>query len=434
MQDKKMKVAFYLDRIKKGIDYRNPCGVNPGIGGTQFEIWEISYYLSQRDNGIDVILFAPKGADYCPSMRVVEVESVNECIQKSAREKVDYLILRLRPYRLPKTLAQTINESKVKIILWEHNFEIDAIECLVKKCPDIVGNVCVSHEQRDQLLDTDLYRMSHVIFNGIDFHDYTGCRKTEDKEKIVCYMGTLQPKSGYDDFLKAWRIVQKREPDAKLIIIGGPTLYELKKDPDDHESLKLKELENTILRNSEGELKSNIRFLGVLGGERKLNAMKTAMVGVANLTPAGETFGLSVVEFQALGIPVVSRNFRGLRDTVRNGKSGILVKDCKALADAIVDLLNHKAVCDEYGRFGEAYVRERFSIDLIIEEWERYLKHAEQAAESEIIDIRRYTYDRKVIIYLNYKLRKQIPCFPSHLRLVKIHNRIRTHFRRFRIS
>ncbi len=175
MNGSKMKVAFYLDLIKNGTDYRNPCGVNPGIGGTQFEIWEISWYLSQRDNGIEVILFAPKGADYSPSLRVIEVGSVSECIRKSAAEQVDCLIL--RPTRLPKDIAQTIREAKVKILLWGHNFENSDTERLVKQCPNIVGNVCVSREQRDLLLDTDLYRISHVIFNGIDFRDYTGSRR-----------------------------------------------------------------------------------------------------------------------------------------------------------------------------------------------------------------------------------------------------------------
>ncbi len=237
-------------------------------------------------------------------------------------------------------------------------------------------------------------------------------------------MGSLLPESGYDDFLKAWRIVQKKVPNAKLIVIGGTDLYELNRDPAARKASKLKKLEDRVLRNRGGELKSNVRLLGVLGGERKLEAMRSAAVGVSSLTPAGETFGLSVVEFQALGIPVVSRNFRGIRDTVINGKSGILVKDHRALAEAVAELLRRREACEEYGSFGAACVRERFSIDRILDEWESCLRNLGQAAEAPEPDLRRYTYDGKLFIYLNAGLRKRFPALPSHLRYIKIQKEI----------
>ena len=407
-----MRVAFYLDSIKKDIDYKNPGGLNPGIGGTQFLICSMSYCLSQRDNGIEVILFAPYGTDYSPDMDVMKVESIEECIRCSFERKVDYLVLR-GPYLKRETL-KSITKYNVKIILWEHNFEDYNIERIVNKCPQIVGNICVSLEQRDLLLDSILYKKSKVINNGINLEEYEV--KVNEKNKTVCYVGSLLPYSGYDSFLKAWEIVQLKRDDIELCIIGGNDLYnmdKLKNVYSKRSQRKLKKLENRVLRNEKGDLKKNIRMTGVLGGYDKIDTMRKASIGVANLRTEGETFGLVVVEFQALGIPVVSFNYRGVRNTVINNSSGDLVKSPKELAESILSLLDNEKKRTEYGIYGKRFVRQRFEINKIAKEWETYF--CDLKADEEEIYRERFKYDSKMAILINYRLKNVFPFLPSHL-------------------
>lgn len=415
-----MKIAFFLDYIKERIDYRNPEVLNPGLGGTQYLIWTMSYYLSIRDNGLDVILFAPKGTEYCPSIKVITVDSVRDCVVKSKDENVDFLIL--HGPNIPGPLIKTIKEVQIPVILWTLNFENHNTERALKQCPYIVGNICASHEQNDLLLDTALYNKSHVIYNGLDFSQY---KSTSEKDnKTVCYMGSLLPSSGYDTFLKAWDIVQKKIPDVKLNIIGGKDLYSQKDKGHTAKALSnLKRLEDKVLRNPDGELNPNIRFWGVLGGKKKLEVMRSATIGLANLTPGGETFGLSVVEFEALGIPVVSLKYRGLRETVKHKKTGILGRNYKEIAGAIIYLLNHNDTCVKLGRHGEKYVRENFSLELILNEWEKYIKGQETQDGNVVFG--RYAYDGKGLIAANYLLRKPFPFLPSHFQYVRMKNLLR---------
>lgn len=74
-----MKIAFYLDDIKNGIDYSCPDSANPGIGGTQFLIWELSYYMTKYSNN-EVVLFAPQYANFNEDMNTIVMPNIIECV------------------------------------------------------------------------------------------------------------------------------------------------------------------------------------------------------------------------------------------------------------------------------------------------------------------------------------------------------------------
>jgi glycosyltransferase involved in cell wall biosynthesis len=65
---------------------------------------------------------------------------------------------------------------------------------------------------------------------------------------------------------------------------------------------------------------------------------KHAIVGESLLhlnTSSGEGWGLCVLEAAALGVPTVAYDVEGLRDAVRDGRTGWLVRDGEELADAV---------------------------------------------------------------------------------------------------
>lgn len=401
-----MKIAFILDNVKEGIDYSNPRLPNPGIGGTQFLIWTVSTRLAERDNGINVYLFSEKSSSFPKSLNVIEETDVIESIKKCSELEIDYLILR-GPF-VKKCVWKAIDKYKIKTIMWSHNFEnyISLKNCKTSKY--LVKNVCVSNEQLDLLRDTDLYEKSTAIFNGIDFSNFDNISFYTQPYR-VCYIGNLYPGSGYETIISAWKEVEKKFPQAELVIIGGNNLYDITKmktaySKKSFENLKKKE--DSVFRNKEGELKSNIKFVGVLGGMEKLKVMSSACVGVANITLAGDTFGLAAVEFQALGVPVVSVKKYGVRETIVDGKTGILVDKKKQLAAGICEMLTNKELHDKYSAEGKKFVRNNFSLDLIVEEWEVFLSNVD--AERGIYtrdDL--FTYDGKKKILLNAKIRSK---------------------------
>lgn len=81
----------------------------------------------------------------------------------------------------------------------------------------------------------------------------------------------------------------------------------------------------------------------------------------------GEAYGLAYLEAQAAGLPVVAEHVAGVPEVVEDGRTGLLVApgDPKALAAAILRLLDDEA---ERGRLGAAarqFVLEERSLDAI---------------------------------------------------------------------
>jgi phosphatidylinositol alpha-1,6-mannosyltransferase len=80
-------------------------------------------------------------------------------------------------------------------------------------------------------------------------------------------------------------------------------------------------------------------------------------------TPEGEGFGLVYVEAGAHGLPVVAGRGAGAEDVVVDGVSGLLVdpEDARAVADAVVGLLDDDALAARLGDGGRELARTRFA-------------------------------------------------------------------------
>ncbi len=111
----------------------------------------------------------------------------------------------------------------------------------------------------------------------------------------------------------------------------------------------------------EGAVPGRSAFLGTLGN-RALAEMYAACDLYA--WPAvNEAYGMALLEAQAAGLPVVSRAARGVPDVVVDGRTGVLVKEEAALADAIRALLLDAGRRAALGRSAAAFVAAERSIE-----------------------------------------------------------------------
>ena len=79
--------------------------------------------------------------------------------------------------------------------------------------------------------------------------------------------------------------------------------------------------------------------------------------------PRLEPFGYAPLEANACGTPVVAVAEGGVRETVRNGRNGLLVEhDPHAIAAAIAKLIDDPELARRMGDAGRAWVQERFSL------------------------------------------------------------------------
>jgi len=106
------------------------------------------------------------------------------------------------------------------------------------------------------------------------------------------------------------------------------------------------------------------------------------------LPSVAEAFGLALTEALYLGAPVVATRVGGIPEIVDDGVDGILVPpaDSKALADAIVDLLNDQERRQRMAGAGREKVRTRFSFEDMVRSYEAIYATAvagKQSAASE---------------------------------------------------
>ncbi|MGB7537157.1 MAG: glycosyltransferase family 4 protein [Anaerolineales bacterium] len=162
-------------------------------------------------------------------------------------------------------------------------------------------------------------------------------------EPIVGFVGRLTRQKGVDVLLRAFAHVEKRIPDARLVLAGDgpdrPALEQLAR------SLGLR----------------RVMFLGW----RADIADIMADVSLLAVPSRWEGFGLVALEAMALGKPVVAARVSALPEIVVAGETGLLVDPGRPglLAEALQALLSDPARAEGMGRAGRDRVRKEFPVE-----------------------------------------------------------------------
>jgi len=196
-----------------------------------------------------------------------------------------------------------------------------------------IPTVTVSNSTKNDLIELNFEEI-HVVGEGLNFAPLSRVSEKENLPVIV-YVGRLKNAKRPQHAIQAFNILRKTVPKAELWIIGeGPLKKELMKDAG-----------------------CNIRFFGALSNTERRNLIKKAWVLVNPSVREG--YGLNIVEANALGVPSVAYDVPGLRDSVKDGETGILVPSGEkhALAGAIVRILTDDALRIRLSEEALAYSR-----------------------------------------------------------------------------
>ena len=85
-----------------------------------------------------------------------------------------------------------------------------------------------------------------------------------------------------------------------------------------------------------------------------------------------EAFGAAALEASCMRVPVVASDVGGLRDTVRDGETGLLVppRSPEALAEAIIALLSDSSRRQRMGEVGREWARTHYEWQHALGQWE----------------------------------------------------------------
>lgn len=199
-------------------------------------------------------------------------------------------------------------------------------------------------------LKRELKKDSSVVYNKVNinrFHERVDGSNIREKyslanEPIILFVGRVDPYKGVHLLIKAFKMVKKDLPNAKLLIVG-------KQNYDDYLQ-KLKEMSD-----------NSVRFIGYVT-DRELPHYYGAC-DVYSTASLWEGFDLPLIEAQACGKPVIAFDLGSHREVVDDRVTGILVRpmDYNAFGKAMIRILKDKDLAKELGRNGYKKMREKFA-------------------------------------------------------------------------
>ncbi len=160
---------------------------------------------------------------------------------------------------------------------------------------------------------------------AFDRQAYDGAlsRQLGDGRKILMHISNFRPVKRVTDVVQIFAAVQREIPSVLVMVGDGPD-----RSAAEEEARRL-------------GVEADVRFLGKIDGVAPLLASADLYL----LTTDQESFGLSALEAQACGVPVLGYNVGGLPEVVQSGITGHLgaVGDIVGMARAAIDLLGDEA-------------------------------------------------------------------------------------------
>jgi glycosyltransferase involved in cell wall biosynthesis len=219
--------------------------------------------------------------------------------------------------------------------------------------------IAISRSTFDDLREMGLKPPIHIVRSGTSRPPKMPA--TARNRNLVAYVGRVKSYKSIDHFLRAAALVRDQRP-IEITVVG---------DGDARENLA------ALAR----ELKLPVVFTGYVDETEKYRIYARARIVVQPSIKEG--WGLTAVEAQASGTPVVCADSPGLREVVDNGKSGFLYPygDIPRFAQRIRELLDDDRKWQESSTAAIRWA-DTFSWDRAAREMEEILLSKTGAVES----------------------------------------------------
>lgn len=196
------------------------------------------------------------------------------------------------------------------------------VDLVYKKTPFAVVSLSTLDEFIKRSFNPKFFE---IVPNAIEHDKFPMSASNKNPFPTITYFGRLKKYKSIDHLLKAFAIVKRELPESKLYIIGAGDFRA--------------ELENLC---QQLDIRNDTTFFGFVSDKDKVELMQKSHI-VVN-TSMKEGWGITNIEANACGTPVLSANVPGLKDSIKVGFSGDLYEygNINELAQKLISLLKNE--------------------------------------------------------------------------------------------
>ena len=317
-----------------------------GRDWSKFKKWYISYYLKK---------YIQK------SQNPVIISATWELAQGILRYKKKY----------PFSLITILHGLEVtRLNSQKYNKRIPQFQNVLKYSNQIIT---VSNYTKMEALSIGGDHKIETIPNFVDTNDFypeskTNCRrhfKFDQNEKILLTLSRLVKRKGHAIVINALPAVKETFPNIKYVIAG-----------DGDQSYK-EELKQLVV---ELGLESNVLFLGYIHENQKRLLYNACDIYIMNSMATNEKgdsegFGITFLEANACGIPVIGTTSGGIGNAIKNRVNGLMVSPNSPVetTNAILDLFNDSPLYSEISLSAVSRVNKQFSLSHIGKKYQQII-------------------------------------------------------------
>jgi D-inositol-3-phosphate glycosyltransferase len=160
-------------------------------------------------------------------------------------------------------------------------------------------------------------------------------------EHIILQLGRMVPRKGVDNVIRALSNLKRTKKAVKLLIVGGESENLNEDDCPEFARLMSVAREHNVV--------DSIIFTG--RKDRHLLKFYYSAADLFITTPWYEPFGITPLEAMACGTPVIGANVGGIKYSVLDGETGLLVNphDPEMLADKISKVIDNDTLLNRMG-------------------------------------------------------------------------------------
>jgi glycosyltransferase involved in cell wall biosynthesis len=225
----------------------------------------------------------------------------------------------------------------------------------------------ISPETESISQEHNLRKWKHKILpKGARFIDIEQFKKSIDIErrnKVIGYVGRIEKEKGIEEMVKAIPLISKEIDDIKFVFVGSGSM--------------LQWLRNECKRIQE-ECHIGIDVIGFVDGSilpEYYNRFRYLLLP----TLYAEGLPTVILEAMSCGTPVIAPNVGGIRDVVKNDKTGFILESPhhETIAETIIKEIDSKNLA-EMSNNARTLIENQYSIDLVVSRYQEMLRRTLQ--------------------------------------------------------